>query len=61
LTSISWPSPPCTSRWYSAIITEYVAAIDATPSASMNGGSVGGPSGWPVRWANPLIASASVP
>ena len=27
----------------------------------MNGGSVGGPSGWPVTWANPLIASASVP
>lgn len=33
----------------------------ATPSASMNDGSVGGPSGLPVRWANPLIASPRVP
>ncbi len=30
-------------------------------SASPNAGSVGGPSAVPVRWANPLIASASVP
>ena len=27
----------------------------------MNGGSVGGPPAWPVMWANPLIASPSVP
>ena len=31
------------------------------PSASPNGGRVGGPSGSPVRAAKPLIASASVP
>ena len=31
------------------------------PSASPNGGSVGGPSGSPVIAANPLIASASDP
>lgn len=39
----------------------YAVASDATPSASPNGGSVGGPSGSPVAAANPLIASASVP
>ena len=33
----------------------------AMPSASPNGGSVGGPSGSPVICAKPLIASASVP
>ena len=30
-------------------------------SASANDGKVGGPSGWPVIEAKPLIASASVP
>ena len=38
-----------------------VPARPVTPSASPKGGSVGGPSGWPVWWAKPLIASASVP
>ena len=38
-----------------------VADCAATPSARKNGGSVGGPSGSPVTWANPLMASASVP
>ena len=36
-------------------------ASDAIPSASPNGGSVGGPSGSPVCAAKPLMASASVP
>ena len=31
------------------------------PSARKKGGRVGGPSGWPVTWANPLMASARVP
>ena len=35
--------------------------MPATPSASPNGGSVGGPSSCPVWWANPLIASIRVP
>ena len=61
LTSTSCPPPPCTSRWYSAIITAKVADWAATPSARKKGGSVGGPSGCPVTWANPLMASASVP
>ena len=41
--------------------TAYAPAIPATPSASPNGGSVGGPSSGPVGRANPLIASISVP
>ena len=62
LTSISWPPRAV-----------HVAVVerqhdgggrrlgDATPSARKNGGRVGGPSGWPVTCANPLIASAKVP
>ena len=53
--------PPWRSRWYNAIITAKVADWAATPSARKKGGSVGGPSGWPVMCANPLMASASVP
>ena len=41
--------------------TAYAPAMPATPSASPNGGSVGGPSSCPVWWANPLIASINVP
>ena len=33
----------------------------ATPSPSANGGSVGGPSGWPLMCAKPLMLSATVP
>ncbi len=40
---------------------EYAALSDATPSASMKEGSVGGPSDSPVVCANPLIASPRVP
>src|ERR1700734_149134 len=42
-------------------MTAYVAVSAATPSASMNDGSVGGPSGVPVRCAKPLIASPRGP
>lgn len=52
---------PVRSRVDSATMTANAVASDATPSASPNGGRVGGPSGSPVIAANPLIASASVP
>ena len=58
--SISWPRPSF-SRWNSAIETAAAPAMPAIESARPNAGSVGGPSGSPVRWAKPLIDSTSVP
>ena len=46
---------------HSANIVAKVPNSDATPSPSANGGSVGGPSGWPLMCAKPLIDSATVP
>ena len=58
--SITCPAPD-RSRSRSATSTAYAVASAVIPSASPNGGSVGGPSGSPVTAANPLIASASDP
>ena len=59
-TSTTWPLPLAAALW-SAVITAKLVASAAMPSASPNGGSVGGPSASPVSAANPLIASASEP
>ncbi len=61
LRSTTWPVPSPASRWYSAIIVADDAAIAQIESASPKAGSVGGASAGPVRWAKPLMASASVP
>ncbi len=52
---------PSRSTDRSAVITANAVASAAIPSARPNGGRVGGPSGAPVRAANPLIASARLP
>ena len=60
LMSITWPWP-VRSRWRSAASTANAPRRPVTSSASAIGGSVGGPSGWPVVWASVDIASAIVP
>ena len=52
---------PVASRWRSAASTPNAPASAATPSPRAKPGSVGGPSGSPVRCAKPENASASVP
>ena len=60
-TSMICPPPSRASRLYRQMSTALAVAWAAIPSASPKGGSVGGPSGTPVMWANPLIDSANVP
>ena len=59
-TSTTWPRP-LASALRSPAVTAKLVASAAMPSARPNGGSVGGPSGSPVRAAKPLIASAIDP
>src|SRR6266571_938275 len=61
LRSIICPLPLLWSRSYKANMTAQVPNCPATASARPVAGSVGGPAGWPVTWAKPLIASARVP
>ena len=49
------------SRLYSDIATPIAADSPAMESANPNGGEVGGESGQPLTWANPLAVSATVP
>jgi hypothetical protein len=59
-TSTSWPRPVA-RRAHSALSAANAVVMPVTVSASPNGGRVGGPSWLPLRLANPLIDSASVP
>ena len=49
------------SRRNSAIAVPIAAEIPAIESANPNGGDVGGVSGQPLMYANPLPVSATVP
>lgn len=60
-TSITWPLPPLTLRWYSAVSTPMVPCRAASVSPIETPTRTGTRPGSPVRWRRPPMASPIAP